>query len=126
MSNYYHRKVIRMQISVEEACRIFNAEGVWDIESCLAGTNFEIAPTTNFFLDYVLSSKDDVEGDWGRARQLGFAEYAKYRSKFSKLLNGREVKPDELRLVEYCWYTCSEARDYFDDSVYHDDFYDEV
>lgn len=47
-------------------------------------------------------------------------------SKFRKLLKDRIVMPDELRLVEYCWYDCSEAPDYFDESTYHDDFYDEV
>jgi len=47
-------------------------------------------------------------------------------SKFRKLLKDRIVMPDELRLVEYCWYDCGEAPDYFDESTYHDDFYDEV
>jgi hypothetical protein len=50
----------------------------------------------------------------------------KYSSKFEELLKDRIVKPSELRLVEYCWYDCSEAPDYFDDSTCHDDFYDEV
>lgn len=126
MSEYCHRKAVRMRISEEEACKIFNAEDGWDIEGCLTGTNFEIAPTAEFFLDYVLSSRNDAEGDWGRTRRLGNAEYVKYGSKFSKLLKGREVKPSELRLVEYSWYDCSEAPDYFDESTYHDDFYDEV
>ena len=126
MSEYCHRKAIRMKISAEEACKIFDAEDGWDIESCLTGTNFEIAPTTDFFLDYILSFKNDAEGDWGRTRQLSNTEFTKYSNRFSNLLKGREVKPDELRLVEYCWYDCSEAPDYFDESTYHDDFYEEV
>lgn len=123
MSEYCHRKAVRMKISEEEACKIFNAEDGWDIESCLTGTNFEIAPTAEFFLDYVLSSRNDAEGDWGRTRELYPSEYMKYSAKFEELLQDRIVKPSELRLVEYCWYDCSEAPDYF---TCHDDFYDEV
>ena len=125
MSDYCHRKVIRMKISEKEACKIFDAEDSWDIEGCLTGTNFELAPTSDFFLDYVLSFRNDVEGDWGRTRQLSTVEL-KYSSKFSKLLRDRFVMPNELRLVEYCRYDGSEAPDYFDESTYHDDFYDEV
>jgi hypothetical protein len=123
MSDYCHRKVIRMKISEEEACKIFGVEDGWDVSDLLEKTEFEIAPTSNFFLDYVLSSRNDAEGDWGRTRQLSYTEYMKYNNKFSKLLNGRNVMPNELRLVEYCWYNCSEAPDYFNES---DDFYDEV
>lgn len=126
MSDYCHRKVIRMKISEEEACKIFGVDDGWGVSDLLEKTEFEIAPTSDFFLDYVLSSRNDVEGDWGRTRRLGNAEYVKYGSKFHKLLKGREVKPNELRLVEYCWYDCSEAPDYLDESTYHDDFYDEV
>lgn len=135
MSDYCHRKVIRMKISEEETCKIFGVEDGWCVSDLLDKTEFldlldktkfEIAPTFDFFLDYVLSSRNDAEGDWGRTRQLSNAEYVKYGSKFSKLLKGRIVMPDELRLVEYCWYDCSEAPDYFDESTCHDDFYDEV
>lgn len=126
MSDYCHRKSIRMKISEEEACKIFDVEDGWGVSDRLEKTEFEIAPTSDFFLDYVLSSRNDAEGDWGRTRELYSSEYMKYSAKFEKLLKDRIVKPSELRLVEYCWYDCSEAPDYFDDSTCHDDFYDEV
>ena len=129
MSEYCHRKAIRMKISEEEACKIFGIEmhpdTRLDIEELLEAP-FELAPTAEFFIDYNLPCNNDAEGDWGRTRRLYNAEYIKYGSKFSELLEYRIVMPDELRLVEYCWYDCSEAPDYFDESTYHDNFYDEV
>lgn len=125
MSEYCHRKVIRMKMSKEEARMIFGSDDVWYISDLLEKTNFEIAPTSAFFLDYVIYSRNNAEGDWGRTRKLYPSEYTKYSSKFEELLN-IVVMPSELRLVEYCWYDCSEAPDYFDESTYHDDFYDEV
>lgn len=126
MSDYCHRKAIRMKISLEEACRIFGVDDKWDIMDYLEKTEFEVASTSQFFIDYNLPCNYYGDGDWGKTRRLGNAEYVKYSSKFSKLLKSRIVMPDELRLVEYCWYDCSEAPDYFDGTTYHDDFYDEV
>lgn len=126
MSEYCHRKAVRMKISAEEACKIFEVDDKWNIMDYLEKTEFEVAPTNQFFIDYNLPCSNDAEGDWGRTRRLVNAEYLKYGNKFSKLLKRRIVMPDELRLVEYCWYDCSEAPDYFDESTYHDDFYDEV
>ena len=125
MSEYCHRKVIRMKISEEEVCKIFGVDDGWGVSDLLEKTEFEIDPTSDFFLDYVLSSRNDAEGDWGRTRRLSNAEYVKYGSKFRKLLKRRIVMPNELRFVEYCWCDCSEAPDYFDESTYHDDFYDD-
>lgn len=123
MSEYCHRKAVRMKISEEEACKIFGVDDKWDIMDCLEKTEFEVAPTNQFFIDYNLPFRNDAEGDWGRTRELYYSEYMKYSAKFEKLLKDRIVKPSELRLVEYCWYDCSEAPDYF---TCHDDFYDEV
>lgn len=126
MSDYCHRKVIRMKISEEEACKIFEVDDKWDVMDYLEKTEFEVAPTNQFFIDYNLPFRIDAEGDWGRTRELYSSEYMKYSAKFEELLKDRIVKPSELRLVEYCWYDCSEAPDYFDESTCHDDFYDEV
>lgn len=127
MSDYCHRKVIRMKISEEEACKIFGVDDGWGVSDLLEKTEFEIAPTSDFFLDYVLSSRNDAEGDWGKVRTLSASEYSKYEKLFNELF-GYQLRcyPDDFRLVEYCWYDCSEAPDYFDESTYHDDFYDEV
>lgn len=126
MSEYCHRKAVRMKISLEETCKIFEVDDKWDIMDYLEKTEFEVAPTSQFFIDYNLPCNYHSDGDWGRIRELYSGEYMKYSSKFEELLKDRIVKPSELRLVEYSWYDCSEAPDYFDESTYHDDFYDEV
>lgn len=115
-----------MRIDEEEACKIFNVNDSWDIAELLEKTEFEIAPTREFFIDYNLDYSKEASGDWGRSRPLRTSELTKYRRLFSNLLKGREISLKELALVEYCWYDCSEAPDYFDDATYHDDFYDEV
>lgn len=129
MSEYCHRKAIRMRISVEEACKVFGIEmhtdARLDIEELLEPP-FELAPTAEFFIDYNLPCSNDAEGDWGKVRTLSMTEFLKYAPEFCNLLNLRGIGMNELRLVEYCWYDCSEAPDYFDESTYHDDFYDEV
>ena len=126
MSEYCHRKAVRMKISEEEACKIFNVNDSWDIAELLEKTEFEIAPTREFFIDYKLPCSNDAEGDWGKVRTLNMTEFLKYAPEFCELLNHRGIDKSELRLVEYCWYDCSEAPDYFDESTYHDYFYDEV
>lgn len=126
MSEYCHRKAVRMKISLEEARKIFEVDDKWDIMDYLENTKFEVAPSNQFFIDYNLPCNYYGDGDWGKSRELYPVEYIKYASKFRELLKGRTVKPYELRLVEYSWYDGVEAPDYFDESTCHDDFYDEV
>lgn len=126
MSDYCHRKAIRMKISLEEACKIFEVDDKWDIMDYLEKTEFEVAPTSQFFIDYNLPCSCYGDGDWGKVRTLSPTEFLKYAPDFCELLNYRRINMNELRLVEYCWYDCSEAPDYFDESTCHDDFYDEV
>lgn len=127
MSEYCHRKAIRMKISEEEACKIFGVDmrpdARLDIEELLKAP-FELAPTAEFFIDYNLPCSNDAEGDWGKVRALSRTEFLKYAPDFCNLLNHRGVNMSELRLVEYCWYDCSKAPDYFDETT--DDFYKEV
>ena len=86
---------------------------------------FQASPTRTFFIDYVLDRNDDVpDGDWGKTRALTENEQSKYLPVFLKIdpyINMRNV-----RLVEYSWYNCSEAPDYYNETTYHDSFYDEV
>ena len=102
-----------MKIPEEEACKIFGIETYPDVRlntDELLEAPFELTLTTEFFIDYNLPCNNDAEGDWGITRRLYNAEYIKYGRKFSELLEYRIVIPDELRLVEYCWYDCSEAK----------------
>ena len=121
-----HRKAVRFQIEEELACKLLGVNDRWDIESLLKAP-FEIAPTEKFFIDYNLPCDNEAEGDWGKVRTLSASEYSKYEKLFNELF-GYQLRcyPVDFRLVEYCWYDCSEAPDYFDESTCHDDFYDEV
>lgn len=125
MTECCHRKAVRFKIDEELACRLLKVNDKWGIENLLKAP-FEIAPTREFFIDYNLPCNNDAEGDWGKVRTLSMTEFLKYAPEFCELLNHRGIDKSELRLVEYCWYDCSEAPDYFDESTYHDDFYDEV
>lgn len=84
---------------------------------------FQFSPTCENFIDYVLESEHGADaGDWGKVRELYETEKAKYRPVFQQL--DPNVDMDNVRLVEFCWYNCCEAPDYYD---YLDDpFYEEV
>ena len=84
--------------------------------------NFDISPTERFFVDYELPTKKYANGDWGKNRPLTTNEKEKYSELFSKI---GVTDMDKVRLVEYCWYNCSEAPDYYDEAS-GDDFYKEV
>lgn len=87
---------------------------------------FQIAPTEDFFVDFVLNV-DSGNSDYGRTWELTSKEFEKYVKIFRSIIPESEPIPyDKLRLVEFCWYNASEAPNYFNDSTYHDDFYDEV
>lgn len=79
MSEYCYRKAVRMKIDEEEACKIFNVNDSWDIAELLEKTEFEIAPTREFFIDYNLDCSKEASGDWGRSRPLRVSELTKYR-----------------------------------------------
>lgn len=126
MSDYCHKKVIRMKIDKEQACRLLKVPINLYIEDSLKYP-FEVAPTEEFFIDYVLLSEDSDMDEFGRVRPLYDSEYKKYERIFNEAF-GYQLRcyPSDFRVVEYCWYTCSEAPDYFNDESYHDNFYDEV
>lgn len=124
MSDYCHRKAVRFKIDEERALKLFGVEDKWDLMDKLEDTPFEVAPTCEFFIDYNLPCDYYGDGDWGKVRRLSNAEFVKYAHKFSKLLKDRIIAPEELRVVEYCWYDATEAPDYFDET--EDDFYKEV
>lgn len=83
---------------------------------------FQIAPTTERFFDYVLDYEYDAYGEYGRTRALYDSEKGKYLPVFQQI--DPNIDMNYVRLVEFCWYNCSEAPDYYDDM--HDSFYDEV
>lgn len=101
----------------------------WYLESALPdvfdyGTigKFQIAPTEEDYIDYVIEKEWDADGEYGKTRDLYESERAKYLSVFQKI--DPNIDMSKVRLVEFCWYNGSEAPSYYDDT--RDSFYDEV
>ena len=85
--------------------------------------HFSISPTETLFLDYILeSTSDEGANEYGKTRELYETEKNKYRELFQKFLPN--INMNDVRLVEFCWYNCTEAPDYYDKTT--DDFYKEV
>ena len=63
-----------------------------------------------------------ADGEYGKTCSLTEREKAKYLSMFQQICPG--VNMDDVRLVDFCWYTKSAAPDYYDET--DDSFYDEV
>ena len=75
---------------------------------------FESSPTVESFLDFVFYLNDDSYGDFGNVRRLTDREFPLALQLFRKLIPTIPDNSDDFRYVEYCWYNCSEAPDYFD------------
>jgi hypothetical protein len=83
---------------------------------------FQIAPTCEPFIDFMLDYEYDADGEYGKTRALSDNEKQKYLSVFQQI--DPNINMSWVRLVEYCWYNCCEAPDYYDHM--NDPFYDEV
>lgn len=83
---------------------------------------FQLAPTCEPFIDYVLEYEYDCDGDYGKVRELYNSEKEKFRPIFQQL--DPDLNMDYVRLVEFCWYNGCEAPDYYDPQ--EDEFYKEL
>ena len=83
---------------------------------------FQMSPTREPFIDYVLEYEYDCDGDYGKVRELYDSEKEKFRSVFQKI--DPDIDMDYVRLVEFCWYNGCEAPDYYDPQ--EDPFYKEL
>jgi hypothetical protein len=83
---------------------------------------FQIAPTKEWFIDYVLDKEWDCEGSYGKVRELYNSEKEKFRHVFQQL--DPDINMNYVRLVEFCWYNGTEAPDYYDPTK--DEFYKEL
>jgi hypothetical protein len=141
MSTYVREKVLRIPRYKLDFAHIvrkleekFPGEDVMDdlgyyIEDTLPdlfdyGTigKFQLSPTYEPFIDYVLDYEYDADGEYGKTRALTENEKEKYLPVFRKI--DPEINMDFVRLVEFCWYNGCEAPDYYDEAK--DDFFDEV
>ena len=131
MSDYVREKVLRIPVTKEqeeEICKKYEADNLYELEFKIDNFGggvgmFEIAPTIDTFVDYCLEySYGEDCGDWGKVRELSDKEKAKYGPMFKEIYEGFDA--DKIRLVEFCWFNCCEAPDYYD--ITKDKFYDEV
>ena len=141
MSTYVREKVLRVPMERIDMSYIKNIiaqkypdencedDFSWYLESALPdvfdyGTigKFQIAPTEEEYIDYVLDYEYDADGEYGKTRALYESEKAKYFPVFQKI--DPNIDMNYVRLVEFCWYNATEAPDYYDDT--NDSFYDEM
>lgn len=130
MSDYQYKKVLRVPT---EKYGIANSYDLEDdpkfnelfVDYSLERTTncFAPAPTKTSFLDYVLEYDGCANaGEFGRSRTLTEREKNKYYPVFREIIF--DINMDDVRLVEFCFYDCSEAPDYYDET--NDPFCDEV
>ena len=141
MSTYVREKVLRIprhRMNFAHVARIleekFPNEDIMDdlgfyIESALPDVfdyatvgKFQIAPTEENYIDYVLDYEYDADCEYGKTRALYESEKMKYESVFQQL--DPDINMDWVRLVEFCWYNGTDAPDYYDDA--NDSFYAEI
>src|SRR5574344_96555 len=134
MSDYKREKVVRVRVDedyieshlgVDDICDIDMDKRYEDLFDYGTVNKFQIAPTEDFFIDYVLDSEYGCDcGEYGKTRHLSETELAKYRDIFSKIVSPELIDDENIRVVEYCWYNGTDCESYFDEV--DDDFYDEV
>lgn len=123
MSDYVHNKVVRLPFpkEIKEKC---NTNDVWDCEPYLKEllgelydyrkkSHFSLECTDNgYYIDWVYySTYGEESGDFGFVRLLTQKELDIIKPYFDKL--GVTYKDEDLRVVNYCYYNCCEAPDYY-------------
>lgn len=128
MSDYVREKVLRIPWD-ETELPITNDIG-YDLEEQFPklfayGTigKFQVAPTEDLFLDFVIDYEYGSCGDYGRTRELMETEKERFYPIFKQVLPHLE-NMDKVRLVEFCWYNGTDAPSYYDPQ--EDPFYEEV
>ena len=125
MSDYCHYKVLRIPFT-----KYFPDKDIWDFESKHFNIfrnqpgYFNIPATDNEemeYLDFIIEYDYGQDaGDWGKSRNLKVDEMVNYYDLFKLIIP--DIDMTDVRLVEYCYYNCCEAPDYYDTSK--DSFYD--
>lgn len=141
MSTYVREKVLRIprdkinfEYIIEEIQKKHPDEDVRDDLGCFlefdlpelfdCGTEkkFQLSPTVEPFIDYVLDYEWDCDGSYGKVRELYDSEKEKFKPIFQQL--DPNINMDYVRLVEFCWYNGGEAPSYYD--ITKDPFYKEL
>ena len=135
MSDYVHNKQILYPIT-EEYLKERDLEDAWDLEFTaeFKAASHQVAKLPHcrlkiecmkdamFIAIELFSSDGEESGDFGRSRFLSDTEQKKY-AKYFALALGDVIDPKKLKYADYCYYSCCESPNYYDDSC--DDFYEE-
>ena len=132
MSDYVRKKQVLYPVT-KELLKKLNYDDIYDLEEKFpARSNFEAegfidySGTKNYnqYLAYELDSDYGTEsGEFGRARFLKPAEQEKYKKIFSDVIPEDLIDPSLFKYVDYCYYNCCEADDYY---VKKDSFEEEI
>ena len=131
MSSYVREKVLRVPVTLSDLSMENSNDLIYDLEEkyptlfeYAQPRCFQIAPTENLYLDYILEYEWDANGEYGKVRELYQSEKERYKPIFQKILPN--INMDMVHLVEFCWYNCSEAPSYYSMDKNNDEFYEEV
>lgn len=131
MSTYVREKVLRIpyektgfqhRFSDPDEARDYLEENFAELFDYAEVGKFQFAPTESQFIDFVVEYEYDANGEFGKVRELYQSEYNKYSRVFAQIMPDAEFSA--IRVVEFCWYNCCEAPDYYD--YEKDDFYNEI
>lgn len=132
MSDYVRNKQVLYPVT-KELLEKLNCNNIYDLEEKFpVRSKFEAegfidySGTKNYnrYLAYELDSDYGVEnGEFGRARFLKPAEQEKYKKLFSEVIPEDLIDPTLFKYVDYCYYNCCEADDYY---VKKDSFEEEI
>jgi hypothetical protein len=141
MSTYVREKVLRIPFEkLFKICSIsdwFTSDDLDDMSWLLEKKfpnefeyatvgKFQISPAEDEFIDFVLEYEwDSFCGDFGKVRDLYNIEKENFLPVFQRLNPDFTLENmDNVKVVEFCWYNCCEAPNYYD--VEDDDFYKEI
>nr|DAT91259.1 MAG TPA: hypothetical protein [Caudoviricetes sp.] len=141
MSTYVREKVLRIPFEkLFKRCSIsdwFTSDDLDDMSWLLEKKfpnefeyatvgKFQTSPTEDEFIDFVLEYEwDSFCGDFGKVRDLYNIEKENFLPVFQRLNPDFTLENmDNVKVVEFCWYNCCEAPNYYD--VEDDDFYKEI
>lgn len=132
MGDYVRKKQVLYPVT-KELLEKLNCDDIYDLEEKFpARSKFEAegfidySGTKNYnqYLAYELDSDYGAEsGEFGRSRFLKPSEQEKYKKLFSEVIPEDLINPTLFKYVDYCWYDCCEADDYY---VKKDSFEEEI